>query len=83
MGYALNQARYAGVDIEPNGMSSPAVAPYGAYPTADRQTLVLGTTNDREWQRLASAVLGGPTSRPIPATRAITTGWPAARSSTR
>jgi itaconate CoA-transferase len=60
MGYALNQARYAGVDIEPNGMSSPAVAPYGAYPTADGQTLVLGTTNDREWQRLASAVLQRP-----------------------
>src|SRR5205823_12455312 len=46
MGYALNHARYAGVDIEPNGMGSPAVAPYGAYPTADGQTLVLGTTND-------------------------------------
>ena len=36
MGYALNQARYGGVDVEPNGMSSPAVAPYGAYPTARR-----------------------------------------------
>jgi crotonobetainyl-CoA:carnitine CoA-transferase CaiB-like acyl-CoA transferase len=60
MGYALNQARYAGTDLEPNGVSSPAVAPYGAYPTADGQTLVLGTTNDREWQRLALDVLGRP-----------------------
>jgi crotonobetainyl-CoA:carnitine CoA-transferase CaiB-like acyl-CoA transferase len=34
------------------------VAPYGAYLTADEQTLVLGTTNDREWRRLALDVLG-------------------------
>jgi itaconate CoA-transferase len=60
MGYALNVARYGGFDLEPNGVSSPAVAPYGAYRTADGQTLVLGTTNDREWQRLARDVLGRP-----------------------
>jgi crotonobetainyl-CoA:carnitine CoA-transferase CaiB-like acyl-CoA transferase len=60
MGYALNLARYAGVDLEPNGVSSPAVAPYGAYPAADGQTLVLGTTNDREWRRLALDVLHRP-----------------------
>jgi itaconate CoA-transferase len=60
MGYALNLARYGGVDLEPNGLSSPAVAPYGAYRTADGQTLVLGTTNDREWRRLAADVLHRP-----------------------
>jgi itaconate CoA-transferase len=60
MGYALNFARYAGIDIEPVGVGSPAVAPYGNYRTADGQTLVLGTTNDREWQRLAVEVLGRP-----------------------
>ena len=60
MGYALNVARYGGFDLEPNGVSSPAVAPYGAYRTADGQTLVLGTTNDREWLRLARDVLGRP-----------------------
>jgi itaconate CoA-transferase len=60
MGYALNLARYGGFDLEPNGVSSPAVAPYGAFPTADGQTLVLGTTNDREWRRLAADVLGRP-----------------------
>ncbi len=60
MGYALNYARYAGIDLEPAGVSSPAVAPYGAYLTADGQVLVLGTTNDREWRRLASQVLGRP-----------------------
>jgi itaconate CoA-transferase len=58
MGYALYHARYGGTDIQPLGVGSPAVAPYGAYPTADGQTLVLGTTNDREWQRLATDVLG-------------------------
>ena len=57
MGFALNQARYAGVDPEPNGLSSPMVAPYGAYRTRDEQTLVLGTTNDAEWRRLATKVL--------------------------
>ncbi|MGY0499569.1 CaiB/BaiF CoA transferase family protein [Nocardia sp. FBN12] len=60
MGYHLTYARHAGVDQIPLGMSSPAVAPYGAYPTADGHTVVLGTTNDREWQRLATTVLQRP-----------------------
>ncbi|MDN3357606.1 CaiB/BaiF CoA-transferase family protein [Actinomadura sp. DC4] len=60
MGFALNQARYGGSDLRPNGLSSPMVAPYGAYRTADGQTLVLGTTNDREWRRLALDVLDRP-----------------------
>lgn len=41
-------------------MGSPAVAPYGAYATADGHTVVLGTTNDREWQRFARELLGRP-----------------------
>lgn len=60
MGYFLNVARYGGYDVQPNGVSSPAVAPYGAYPTKDGHTVVLGTTNDREWQRLARDVLHRP-----------------------
>jgi len=36
------------------------VAPYGGYPTSDGQTVVLGTTNDREWQRLALQMLERP-----------------------
>jgi crotonobetainyl-CoA:carnitine CoA-transferase CaiB-like acyl-CoA transferase len=36
------------------------VAPYGGYPTSDGQTVVLGTTNDREWQRLAIQMLERP-----------------------
>ena len=57
MGYPLTYTQHSGVDQQPLGMSSPAVAPYGSYQTADDQTVVLGTTNDREWQRLAREVL--------------------------
>ena len=57
MGYPLTYTLHSGVDQQPLGMSSPAVAPYGAYATADGQTVVLGTTNDREWQRLARDIL--------------------------
>ncbi len=58
MGYSLTCTRHTGVDQEPKGMGSPAVAPYGACPTADGHTVVLGTTNDGEWQRLARELLG-------------------------
>jgi crotonobetainyl-CoA:carnitine CoA-transferase CaiB-like acyl-CoA transferase len=60
MGFALNQVLHAGTELQPVGMGSPLVAPYGAYPTADGQTAVLGTTSDREWQRLAKNVLARP-----------------------
>ena len=57
MGYPLTYTQHSGVDQQPLGMSSPAVAPYGAYRTADGQTVVLGTTNDAEWQRLSREIL--------------------------
>ncbi|HLS78691.1 MAG TPA: CaiB/BaiF CoA-transferase family protein [Nocardia sp.] len=60
MGYHLTYARHSGIDQQPLGMSSPAVSPYGAYRTADGQTIVLGTTNDREWQRLATEIIDRP-----------------------
>ncbi|WP_299559963.1 CaiB/BaiF CoA-transferase family protein [uncultured Mycolicibacterium sp.] len=60
MGYQLNYTRHSGVDQQPLGMSSPAVSPYGAYPTRDGRTVVLGTTNDAEWQRLARDILNRP-----------------------
>lgn len=56
MGYTLHHTRATGVDQIPVGMGSPAVAPYGAYPTADGHTVVLGTTNDAEWVRLAGMI---------------------------
>ena len=58
MGWALNQSRYTGVDPPRAGLSSPMVSPYGGYETADGHVIVLGTTNDKEWQRLASKVMG-------------------------
>ncbi|WP_131744887.1 CaiB/BaiF CoA-transferase family protein [Frankia sp. Cppng1_Ct_nod] len=60
MGYPMYYTLGTGIEQQPNGMSSPSVAPYGAYRTADEQVLVVGTTNDREWQRLAVDVLGRP-----------------------
>jgi itaconate CoA-transferase len=58
MGYPLTYTQHSGIEQRPLGMSSPAVAPYGAYRTGDGQTVVLGTTNDREWQRLARDIIG-------------------------
>lgn len=60
MGYSLNYTLGSGVEQAPVGLGSPAVVPYGAYATSDDQTVVLGTTNDREWQRLARELLGRP-----------------------
>src|SRR5262249_13351959 len=56
MGYPLTYSRYTGVDHHPVGRGPRAVGPYGAYPSADGQTVVLGTTNDAEWQRLAAMI---------------------------
>ncbi|GAC61508.1 CaiB/BaiF CoA transferase family protein [Gordonia sp. LUNF6] len=56
MGFALNQVIHTGVEPIPVGMGSPMIAPYGAYPTSDGQTAVLGTTSDREWQRLCEMI---------------------------
>ncbi|MGI5460351.1 CaiB/BaiF CoA transferase family protein [Streptomyces sp. CA-249302] len=60
MGYPLTYTRHSGQEPDPIGMSSPAVAPYGDYRTADGHTVVLGTINDREWQRLARELLERP-----------------------
>ncbi|WP_406276729.1 CoA transferase [Nocardia sp. NBC_00881] len=60
MGYPLTWSRYSGADQIPVGLGSPAVAPYGAYPTSDGHTVVLGTTNDNEWKRLANELLKRP-----------------------
>lgn len=60
MGYPLTYAQHSGIDQQPLGMNSPAVAPYGSFHTSDDQTVVLGTTNDREWQRLAREIIERP-----------------------
>jgi len=60
MGYALTYTQHSGINQDPLGVGSPAVAPYGAFPTRDGQTVVLGTTNDREWQRVAREIIDRP-----------------------
>lgn len=60
LGFALIHAKYTEQERPPNGMSSPVVAPYGAYPTRDGQTVVLGTTNDAEWRRLTEQLIDRP-----------------------
>lgn len=60
MGYQLIYTQHTGIDQQPLGVSAPAVAPYGSFPTCDGQTVVLGTTNDREWQRLAREIIERP-----------------------
>jgi itaconate CoA-transferase len=58
MGFALNQVIHGAPEPQPVGMGSPMVAPYGAYLTSDGHTVILGTTSDREWRRLAEGMLG-------------------------
>jgi crotonobetainyl-CoA:carnitine CoA-transferase CaiB-like acyl-CoA transferase len=60
MGFALQYTMHTGEERPPNGLSSPAVAPYGGYPTSEGQTVVLGTTNDAEWQRLCLQIIDRP-----------------------
>jgi itaconate CoA-transferase len=60
MGYPLHYTMGTGNEQEPQGVGSPAVAPYSSYPTADGDMIVMGTTNDAEWQRLATVALGRP-----------------------
>ena len=40
------------------GLSHPAIAPYGAFPTSDGAQILIGIQNDREWRILAEKVLG-------------------------
>lgn len=58
MGFALQYTMHTGVERAPLGMGTPMVAPYGAYPTSDGELVVLGTTNNGEWERLARQMLG-------------------------
>jgi itaconate CoA-transferase len=60
MSAMLHVARATGVDPVPLGVGSPMVAPYGDYRTSDDQTIVIGTTNDAEWQRLTRDVMRRP-----------------------
>jgi len=60
MSYSMYFTAYTGRDHVPYGVGHHAIVPYGAFPTADGQIVVLGTQNDNEWARLATDVLGRP-----------------------
>lgn len=38
----------------------PSLAPYGAFPTADGERVIIGVQNDREWARLCHSLLNDP-----------------------
>lgn len=59
MGHPLLMQLYGGRQIPRMGLSHAAIAPYGAYPTADGQVLI-GIQNDRGWRTLATDVFGAP-----------------------
>jgi crotonobetainyl-CoA:carnitine CoA-transferase CaiB-like acyl-CoA transferase len=60
MGYPLHYTMGSGIEQQPVGVGSPAVAPYASFVTSDGETIVLGTTNDAEWKRLATVALERP-----------------------
>jgi crotonobetainyl-CoA:carnitine CoA-transferase CaiB-like acyl-CoA transferase len=43
------------------GLQHPSIAPYGAYATADADTVVISIQNEREWQAFCGTFLGLPT----------------------
>ncbi len=59
-GFALNQVIHTGVQPDPVPMGTPMLAPYGAYPTRDGQTAVLGATSNREWAKLTGEIMHDP-----------------------
>jgi itaconate CoA-transferase len=59
-GFALNQVIHTGVQPDPVPMGTPMLAPYGAFPTGDSQTVVLGVTSDAEWVKLTEVIMADP-----------------------
>ena len=60
MGYPLVARAHGAMPELGSGMSHPAIAPYDAYPSADGRLVAISVQNDREWVRLAAAVLERP-----------------------
>ena len=54
------QHHYGGRQIRRPGLHHPTIAPYGAYSCGDGRLLLISIQNEREWQRLCSAVLDQP-----------------------
>jgi crotonobetainyl-CoA:carnitine CoA-transferase CaiB-like acyl-CoA transferase len=60
MGHPLHHAMHGGTAPARTGLAHAVIAPYDAYPTADRGRVLLSVQNDREWRRLAEQVLEQP-----------------------
>ncbi len=54
------QRHYGGKTIPRPGLHHPTIAPYGVFPCGDGGLILLSIQNEREWQRLATEVLGRP-----------------------
>ena len=52
------QFRYGGKEPRRVGLNHPTIAPYGAYPCADGDLLLISIQNEREWARLCERILG-------------------------
>lgn len=51
---------YAGTDWPRVGLNHPSIVPYGAYSTGDGAQTLIAVQNDKEFERLATMVLGQP-----------------------
>ncbi|MEU8586358.1 CaiB/BaiF CoA-transferase family protein [Streptomyces sp. NPDC048664] len=60
MGHPLHHTMHGGTAPARTGLAHAVIAPYDAYGTADGGRVLLSVQNDREWQRLATRVLGRP-----------------------
>jgi formyl-CoA transferase len=52
--------RYGGTPPSRSGANHASIAPYGPFQTGDRQTVLLGIQNAREWTRFCDEVLERP-----------------------
>lgn len=60
MSVPLAHHDYGGRAPRPVGMHHPSMAPYGAYPCAGGEQVVIAVQNNREWGRLCREVLDRP-----------------------
>ncbi len=60
MSVPLLHQKYAGSLPDTSGLKHPTIAPYGAFQTRDRKTIILAIQNEREWQNFCHRVLRKP-----------------------
>ncbi|MDJ0683138.1 MAG: CaiB/BaiF CoA-transferase family protein [Alphaproteobacteria bacterium] len=52
------QRRYGGKAPKRVGLAHPSIAPYGAFPCADGELILISIQNEREWRTLCAEILG-------------------------